>query len=115
MLLPILEYGDIFLSSASAENRKKLQVLQNKGLRCAFREGVESSSRDELHSKAGLLKLRYRREQHTLNFMYDWSKDTSLLVDKSRSLIKTRSSPKTLFKLKKTHTEKFKKSLAYRR
>ena len=29
MLLPILEYGDIFLSATSAANRKKLQVLQN--------------------------------------------------------------------------------------
>ena len=31
ILLPIIEYSDIFLTGASKENRKKLQVLQNKG------------------------------------------------------------------------------------
>ena len=35
MLLPIIDYGDVFLSAASKANRKKLQTLQNKGLRCA--------------------------------------------------------------------------------
>ena len=28
MILPILEYGDVFIHSASKETRKKLQVLQ---------------------------------------------------------------------------------------
>ena len=61
MMLPVLEYGDILLSSATLKNRKKLQVLQNKGLRCALNKGIETSM-DELHSEANLLKLRYRRE-----------------------------------------------------
>ena len=114
MLLPILEYGDIFLSASSAENRKKLQVLQNKGLRCVFGVDIDSSSSDDLHARAGLLKLKYRREQHMLNFVYDWSLDSTLLVTKSDSMRTTRSSCKTLFKLKKPRTEKFKKSLVYK-
>ena len=44
MLLPIIEYGDIFLSSASVVNRKRLQTLQNRGLRCALNKGIETSS-----------------------------------------------------------------------
>ena len=32
LLFPLLEYGDIFLSPITAKNRKKLQLLQNKGL-----------------------------------------------------------------------------------
>ena len=36
MILPILEYGDIFLHSASQKIRKKLQTLKNKALRCAL-------------------------------------------------------------------------------
>ena len=36
MILPILEYGDIFLHSASQKIRKKLQTLQNKALKCAL-------------------------------------------------------------------------------
>ena len=69
-ILPLLEYGDIFMASASLKNRKKLQVLQNKGLRCALNKGMESSS-DELHRGASLLKLSFRHRQHKLNYMYD--------------------------------------------
>ena len=72
MMLPILEYGDILLSATSKVNRKKLQTLQNKALRCALNKGIETSSAD-LHSEAKLLKLNLRREQHLLNYMYDWS------------------------------------------
>ena len=57
MLLPILEYGDVFLSAATLVNRKRLQVLQNKGLRCALNKGLETSSKD-LHTEAKLLRLK---------------------------------------------------------
>ena len=73
MLLPVLEYGDVFLTAATLGNRKKLQTLQNKGLRCALNKGLEINSTD-LHAEANLLKLQYRREQHILNLMFDWSK-----------------------------------------
>ena len=36
MMLPIIEYGDIFLAGAKAETKRRLQILQNKGLRCAL-------------------------------------------------------------------------------
>ena len=77
-ILPLLEYGDLFLSATSLENRKKLQTLQNKCLRCALNKGMETSS-DALHDEAKMLKLKYRREQHTLNFMYDSSLDPKKL------------------------------------
>ena len=51
-ILPILECGDISLSAASVENRRRLQVLENKGLRCALNSGLE------LHTKGNLLKLK---------------------------------------------------------
>ena len=60
MILPIIEYGDIFLVGTTAENRKKLQILQNKGLRCALRE--QDTSIDELQ------RLKYRRDQHLLSY-----------------------------------------------
>ena len=113
MLLPLLEYGDLFLSFTSVENRKKLQTLQNKGLRCAL--GAEATASSvEIHGEAGLLKLKFRREQHLLNYMYDRAQDPRNLKGKSISTIKTRSQSKKLLRLKKPHTEKFKKSLAYR-
>ena len=73
-ILPLLEYGDLLLSATSLGNRKKLQVLQNKCLRCALNKGMETSS-DELHEEARVLKLKFRREEHLLNFMYDLAQD----------------------------------------
>ena len=111
-ILPLLEYGDSFLSAASLVNRKKLQVLQNKCLRCALNKGIETGSA-ELHEEAKLLKLKYRREEHLLNFMYDWSLDPIKLKAKRGEGVTTRSCNKKLMRTKKPMTEKFKKSLAY--
>ena len=111
-ILPLLEYGNLLFSATSLCNRKKLQVLQNKCLRCALNKGMETSS-EELHAEAGLLKLKDRREEHLLNFMYDWSQDVRRLKSKRLHGVTTRSSSKKLLKLKKPLTEKFKRSLAY--
>ena len=54
MVLPIIEYGDVFLSATTAENRKRLQTLHNRGLRCALNKGIETSN-VELHAQANLL------------------------------------------------------------
>ena len=83
MILPILEYGDVFLHSASVENRKRLQILQNKGLRCALCKDIDTSTVD-LHTEANLLKLHFRREQHILNFVYDSAQVTSNLSKKHK-------------------------------
>ena len=112
MMLPILEYGDIFLSATTNVNRQRLQVLQNKGLRCALGRDLETST-DDLHAEARLLQLKYRREQHLLNFMYDQAQDVNKLQVKNVLAIRTRSSNKKLLKVKRPRTEKFKKSLAY--
>ena len=111
-ILPLLEYGDLFLNAASLYNRKKLQVLQNKCLRCALNKGIETSS-EELHEEASLLKLKYRREEHILNFMYDWSLDVKKLKAKRVEGVNTRSSSKKLLRTKKPITERFKRSLSY--
>ena len=78
MFLPILEYGDTLLSSISVANKKRLQILQNKGLRCALKSDKYASSA-LLHSEAKLLKLKHRREIHLLNYMYDMSLNTWVL------------------------------------
>ena len=111
-ILPILEYGDIFFSATSIENRRRLQVLQNRGLRCALSKDAGSNSA-ELHSEANLLKLSHRRDQHTLNFMYDSVQLAANLKVSSKLSVKTRSSNKVLLKIKRPRTEKFKLILAY--
>ena len=112
-LLPILKYGDIFLTGASVINRKRLQVLQNKGLRCALNKDCDMSIID-LHREAKLLKLKYRREQHVLNYMYDVAQDKRNHKAGSNLSVKTRSSNKLTLKIKRPHTEKFKKSFVYK-
>ena len=112
MLLPLLEYGDIFMTGTSVVNKKRLQILQNKGLRCALNRDIDISTND-LHAEANLLKLKFRREQHTLNFMYDQAQNTTNLKPKSKLSVKTRSANKVLLRTKCPRTEKLKKSLAY--
>ena len=112
MLLPVIEYGDIFLSASTCENRKKLQILQNKGLRCAINADNDASS-NGLHVEAKLLKLKYRREQHLLNYMFDVSQNECNLKVRLEEGVRTRSSKKKLLKIRKPRTEKCKKSLSY--
>ena len=83
MILPILEYGDIFMVGASAENRKRLQVLQNKGLRCALDKDTDTSITD-LHRSARLLKLKDRRGVHLLSHMYDQAQRGKNLKEKKK-------------------------------
>ena len=112
MLLPILEYGDVFLCASTAINRRRLQILQNKGLRCALNKGIESSNND-IHYEALLHKLKYRREQHVLNYMYDLSLDDKLLKLRPKEGVQVCSQNKRLMNLKRPNTERFKRSLAY--
>ena len=87
MLLPMLEYyGDVFLTATSATNEKRLQILQNKGLRCALGKDAYASV-NELHKEAGVLPLKYRREQHLLDYVYDQAQNQNLLKLKSTSSI----------------------------
>ena len=109
MLLPVLEYGDLFLHATSTG--KNYRPSKNKGLICSHNKTIET---DELHAEIGFLKLRYRREQHLLNFIYDWSCDPSELVTGRDGSVLTRCCTKRLFKLKKPNTEKFKSSFAYK-
>ena len=107
MILPIMEYGDIFLHSASQQIRKKLQTLQNKALRCALSKDKYTRSED-LHREGKILKLRDRRHVHVLLHMFQLP-DFKLWKTHQA----TRSSKKKLISLRKPKNEKYKKSIAY--
>ena len=113
MILPMLEYGDIFLVGATVENRKKLQVLQNKGIRCALNRDRDVST-DDLHTEIKLARLKQRREQHLLNYMFDLAQNRNNLKKRASVGVRTRSHNKRLLKSKKPTTEKFKRSVAYK-
>ena len=46
MLLPIIEYGDIFLTRASIANKKRLQILQNEDLHCSLNRDIDTFIND---------------------------------------------------------------------
>ena len=113
MLLPMIEYGDVFVTGASLELKRKLQVLQNKGLRCALNRDKEAHV-DDLHDEAKLWKLKHRRDLHLYNLMFDKSKIEVNLRTARRVGAITRASAKKQLKIARPRTEKFRKSLAYR-
>ena len=97
MILPILEFGDVFLHSAPQKIRKKLQVLQNKALRCALsKEKLYSTT--SLHREAKILKLKQRRHVHVLLHMHQLAHMPGFkLWKKYQSTgVRTRSSKKKL-------------------
>ena len=113
MILPILEYGDIYLMSASKENRSKLQKLQNKALKCAL-DKEKRYNTTALHKEAKLDKLRFRRKFHMLQHMHHLSQLPNFSGWKAAALIRTRSSKKKLMKIKKPNLTKFQNSITYR-
>ena len=113
MILPMIEYGDVFLVGTTVKNKKKLQILKNKDLRCAL--GMDKyASKLEIHKEAKLLQLQYRREILLLCHMYDVSQIGNRLRKRREEGARTHSQNKKLLKIRKPTTEKFKKSVAYR-
>ena len=114
MILPILEYGDIFLHSASQKIRKKLQTLQNEALWCALHKDKYYKSA-ELHREAKLLKLTDRRHVHMLLHMYQLAQMPDFKMWKAHQPtgVRTRSSKKKLITIRRPKNEKFKKSITY--
>ena len=57
--------------------------------------------------------LKYRRELHTLNFIYGVANTVGNLRPGTKDAVVMRSQKKKILGLKRPETEKFKKSLAY--
>ena len=112
MIMPILEYGDVFLTAASKENRDKCQIVQNKALRIVHRV-YNLYGTDLMHKESKLLKLKHRRVQHLLNFMHSKRDEQGLGRARRRSGVRTRASYKRNFVLRKPNTEKYKRCASY--
>ena len=110
MVLPILEYANILMNSLKAETKKKLQVLQNKALRCVLQKDNQCDVY-ELHREAKLNKLKHRREKQLLLFLFPMVQKAQLQIRKSS--VRTRSHKKKNLKIKKPNTEIFRRSIAY--
>ena len=112
MVLPLVEQGDIYLSSSTKDSRKKLQILQNKALRCALVKENRFSTK-ELHKEAQLDPLKLRRRRHLLLHMYQFSKLKGFCNWKTKGRITTRNNSKKLMIVKKPNSTKYQKSITY--
>ena len=92
--------SELLNQSIDNNNRPNAPATSPRSLSNAFEIGTKQIS-DELQIEASLFKLKYRREQHLLNFVYDWPLDKKELLVRSEGSVKTRASQKRLFKLKK--------------
>ena len=72
MILPLLEYGGVFLGSCTERERTKLQRLQNQALRTIYKKDNHTNLYS-LHDKAKLLPLNLRREIALIKIIYNKS------------------------------------------
>ena len=112
IILPIAEYGVIYISSATKKSRKKLQVVQNKALRCTLNHDPRSDT-TELHLEAKLKMLKHRRREHTLLHMFQISRSSAFKCWKRRTCINTLNDKKKLMIVKKPNSTKFQNSITY--
>ena len=113
MILPIVEYGNIYMTSALQSNRKKLQTLQNKALKCALKKDKKYNT-EKLHAEAKLDRLKVRRNRHILQHIFQLSQANNFTGWKKRASIVTRTSKKKLMTIKKPNTKRFQRSITYR-
>lgn len=70
MILPVMDYSDIFYHHQNAKLVRKLQTLQNRAIRVISRLSRLTNTEDE-ERKLGLLPLSVRRAQHILLFAFE--------------------------------------------
>ena len=69
VLLPYMEYGDVFMSGANQVDLDKLQRLQNIGL-CICLQSENRTIRYDLHRHFKLQQLEHRRIAHLRNLTF---------------------------------------------
>ena len=77
--LPLIDYNDSYQMLWNADKLRRLQKLQNWGLRIVYDDRQLKPSEDESHREAGLLILKQRRILYLLSVMYCRSKSEPLL------------------------------------
>ena len=111
MILPYMEYGDVFMSGANQVDLDKLQRLQNRGLRICLQSETRTTVYD-LHKHSKLQKLEHRRVAHLRNLIFKKTlKAPELQAVPRRS---TRANDGPLLVVAQPKNELFKKSVHYK-
>ena len=81
MILPYIEYGNIFNGTCNEIYKHKLQVIQNNALKIALNKNNLYSTVD-LHIEAKILPCKYRRLMMLQKITFNELKENVALVDK---------------------------------
>ena len=103
---PVLEYGAIVMLSAKDQAIKKLQIIQNKAIKIAFRLHPRSRT-NEIHKLAEIPLIKTRLEELSTNFICSLNENSELF--KQQNIIRAariKRGHKTLLdKLQNIHKE----------
>ena len=109
MVLPLFEYGGLFLDSCTATEQTKMQSLQHQALRITYKQDNYANVYS-LHNTANLLPLKLRREIVLTKIMLNQVQDNEGLQLRELS---TRAHDGPVMELLKPTSSKYMKSVAY--
>ena len=110
MVLPLFEYGGLFLDSCTATEQTKMQRLQNQALRITYKQDNYANVYN-LHNTANLLPLKLRRAIALTKIMFNQVQDNEGLRLRELS---TRAHDGPVMEVLKPTSSKYMKSVAYR-
>ena len=110
MVLPHFTYGDIIYAATNDGNLKKLQRIQNRGLRVCVKP-EDRISIDNLHRATGVNLLEDIRDSSMLAFSY---KRTQVRKYVDARDIRTRAHDFVVLKVENTIKTRYEKSVQYR-
>ena len=110
MILPLFEYGGLFLSSCTDKEQTKLQRLQNQALRVIYKEDNYANV-FELHNISNLLPLKLRREIALIKIMFNKVHNNQGLDPRT---LNTRAHDGPLMVVPKPNSSRYRNSVAYR-
>ena len=109
MILPLFDYGNVFLTSCNEAVITKLQRLQNRGLRVVLKRNCYASV-NLLHVDAKILPLKYRQKLSVIKLMFNMKSNLEMRDVRPFS---TRLHDHVSYKISFPNTERFKRSIAY--
>ena len=110
MILPLFEYGGLFLSSCTDKEQTKLQRLQNQALRVIYKEDNDANV-FELHNISNLLPLKLRREIALIQIMFNKVHNNQGIDPRA---LNTRVHDGPLMVVPKPNSSRYRNSVAYR-
>ena len=110
MVLPLVEYGGLFLDTCTDNVQTKIQRLQNRTLRIIYKQDNYVNMYD-LHNTANLLPLKLRREIALLKIMFSKIQDRQGLQLRE---LTTRAHDGPIMNVSKPASSRYIKSVAYR-